>query len=183
MSGSLSSSEIERDFPYTSRIILRTPWLTHEHLCVNHTLADLANRYRCGTFNDICCYHFVRQEQAARFTDFIRTGHYHRLRRNCHEGAGQQEVALEWMRIFDQRQIILAWGREGSRLVDVVQAYRFARKCGDYSNTAHEQAAKIVARIDPSIADPMNHAGVLIEWAEREHREWFWRCCRDHHVL
>jgi hypothetical protein len=36
---------------------------------------------------------------------------------------------------------------------------------------------------DPSISDAMNHAGELIEWAEREHRDWFWRCCRDHHRL
>ena len=68
-------------------------------------------------------------------------------------------------------------------LQEVVQEYRFSRRQGDCSNTAHENASGVVAKADPSIADPMNHAGVLIEWAEREHREWFWRCCRKHHVL
>jgi hypothetical protein len=48
---------------------------------------------------------------------------------------------------------------------------------------AHQEAGKVVMKSDPTIADPMNYAGVLIEWAEREHREWFWRCCRNGHSL
>jgi hypothetical protein len=43
-------------------------------------------------------------------------------------------------------------------------------------------AAKLIEKLHPAVDDPVNHAGVCIEWAEREHREWFWRCCR-HHVL
>jgi hypothetical protein len=34
-----------------------------------------------------------------------------------------------------------------------------------------------------AIDDPMTCAGVCIEWAEREHRQWFWRCTRDHQLL
>src|SRR5207249_204946 len=131
MSASVSSTSIERELPYSSRIILRTPWLTHEQLCVNQVVSDLANRHHCGTFNAICCYRFARQEQAAKFTDFIRTGRYHRLRRDCHDGATQEEVALEWLRICEERQKILAWARaEKGRLQEVVQAYRFARREG-----------------------------------------------------
>jgi hypothetical protein len=44
-------------------------------------------------------------------------------------------------------------------------------------------AAKLVEKVDAWIGDPMSYAGILIEWAEREYREWFWRCCRDHHAL
>ncbi len=34
-----------------------------------------------------------------------------------------------------------------------------------------------------TVADPLAYAGHIIEWAEREHLVWFWRCCREHHVL
>jgi hypothetical protein len=33
------------------------------------------------------------------------------------------------------------------------------------------------------LADPLAAAMVLLEWMEREHRGWFWRCCRTDHVL
>ena len=33
------------------------------------------------------------------------------------------------------------------------------------------------------VVDPMAHAGACIEWAEREYREWFWRCAPNHQVL
>ena len=41
----------------------------------------------------------------------------------------------------------------------------------------------MVKQIDPSVDDAMNYAGVCIEWAEREFREWFWRCAPNHQVL
>lgn len=179
----LSSAEIERAYPYVSKIILRTDWTTSEYLQVNQAVADICNDHRRGTFNHICCYHFVRQQHASKFTDFIRSGRYHRLRRNSHYGASQGEVALEWIRICDERQAIIAWGRaEKGRLMEVVQAYRFARRSGRH-NAAHDDAAATVKALDASVDDPKNYAGVLIEWAEREHREWFWRCCGDGHVL
>lgn len=81
-----------------------------------------------------------------------------------------------------EKAIILDWGRRTRKLQEVVQEYRFSRRQGDDSQRAHENAARLVAT-DASVADPMNTARVLIEWAEREHRDWFWRCCRDHHVL
>jgi hypothetical protein len=180
----LSSAEIDRLYPYTSRVFKRTHWETHEHLRVNECLAKLTNEHRCGHWNEVATYNFPRQQQAADFTDFIRASRLHRLRRHCTEGAGQAEVALEWMRLCDERQVIMAWGRaEKGRLMEVVQTYRFERRQGRYSNTAHAVAANTVAQLDPAVLDPMNYAGVLIEWAEGEHREWFWRCCRSHHVL
>ena len=166
----LSSAEIERAFPYLSKVVLRTSWRTHEHLAVNQRLSQLTNDYRLWHFNGISPYRFPRQEAAAGFTDFIRIGRYHRLRRDCHEGAGQTEIALEWLRLCDERQAILAWSRQDARLQSVVQAYRFARRCGDRSDKAHAEAGDAVRRLDPSGADPMNHAAVLLEWAEREHR-------------
>jgi len=89
------------------------------------------------------------------------------------------DVAVEW----ERTQTILAWGRREGRLQKVVQEYRFGRRQGDSSEQAYAWAARRVASLDASIADPETHAGVLIQWMEREHRDWFWRCCRDHHVL
>jgi hypothetical protein len=87
--------------------------------------------------------------------------------------------AAEW----ESTQTILAWGRRDGRLKEVVQEYRFGRRQGDSSERAYVCAALRVASLDASIADPQTCAAVLIQWMEREHRDWFWRCCRDHHVL
>jgi hypothetical protein len=68
-------------------------------------------------------------------------------------------------------------------LREVVQQYRFERHAGRHSCNAHQAAAQLIEKAYPTIADPFNYAGVLIEWSEKEHRSWFWRCCQDHHVL
>jgi hypothetical protein len=174
-----SSAELEEVFPYTSRVFVRTLWETSDHLKVNAAMARITDIHRCCFWNGIECYRFTEQKHAADFTDFIRSNRLHRLQRDSREGAGQAEVALEWMRVCEERQAILAWGRAvRGRTMEVVQTYRFERREGTYSDTAHKVAAKTVAALDPAVADPLNYAGVLIEWAEREHREWFWRCCR-----
>ena len=56
---------------------------------------------------------------------------------------------------------------------------------GVYANSKQgtPKPAKTVEKAHPTIADPLNYAGILIEWAERQNRDWFWRCCRDHHTL
>ncbi|WP_428669046.1 hypothetical protein [Reyranella sp.] len=179
---SLSSAEIEREFPFTVSIIVRTPWFTHETLVMNQSVHDPGVPYRCGEFNSMRTYHIARQEPAETLREFVAARRYDRLFRDCPRGSSREEVAAEWRRIEDERQAILAWARRTRMLQAVVQEYRFGRQ-GDASCRAHENASKLVAKADPSIADPMNHAGVLIEWAEREHRAWFWRCCRRHHVL
>ena len=179
----MSSAEIERHLPYTSRVIQRTSWETSDHLKVNEARGRVTNAYRCGHWNEITTYHFTRQTQAAEFSSFILANRLHRLQRNSTKGAGQPEVALEWMRLCEERQAIMAWGRaEKGRLMEVVQTYRFERRQGN-SSTPLEEAAKIVASLDGSVSDPANYAGVLIEWAEREHRDWFWRCCRTYQHL
>lgn len=83
----------------------------------------------------------------------------------------------------DDRELILTWGRTTGLLREVVQEYRFERRQGAPSSEAHVAASKLLERADPSLDDPLTFAGVMIEWAEREHRAWFWRCCRDHHLL
>jgi hypothetical protein len=180
---SVSSTEIEREFPFTVPIILRTPWRTHETLAMNQAVHDLGVPYRAGEFNAIRTYRFPRQEPVESLRAFVTARRYDRLFSDCRRGSSPEEVAAEWRRIEAERQAILAWARRTRLLQEVVQEYRFSRRQGDASCRAHENASRMVAKADPSIADPMNHAGVLIEWAEREHRAWFWRCCARHHVL
>jgi hypothetical protein len=95
----------------------------------------------------------------------------------------RENDAVEWERAERERRAILAWGRQGGRLQEVVLAYRFARRQGGDAEEAWDCATNAVMVLDPSIAAPANHAAVLIKWMEREHREWFWRCCRHHHEL
>ena len=94
-----------------------------------------------------------------------------------------EEVEADWRRMAAQRDYILAWARNAKALSEIVQTYRFERRQGAFSSTAHQAAAKMVKQIDPSVDDAMNYAGVCIEWAEREFREWFWRCAPNHQVL
>lgn len=67
-----------------------------------------------------------------------------------------------------QRETILGWARKTKALQEIVQTYRFERRQGAFSHMAHLAAAKAVERVDPSVDDAMSHAGVCIEWAERE---------------
>ena len=82
-----------------------------------------------------------------------------------------------------EREAILAWARSTFMLQEIVQEYRFERRQGSYSSMAHIAAARLIERRHPAIGNTMTYAGVCIEWAEREHRDWFWRCCRNHHLL
>lgn len=77
---------------------------------------------------------------------------------------------------------ILSWDRATSVMRGVVRHYRFERSIGSYSFTAHRAAAAFLEKAHPTVVDPMNYAGVLIEWAEKEHWPWFWHGCR-HQVL
>jgi len=183
MIGSLSSAEIEQAFPFATRIILRTDWLVPETLTVNQFLHDLGTQRRRGDFNAIRCYRFARRDHAEAMSAFILSKRYDRLFCDCPLGSSRDEVAAEWQRIEREKQVILDWGRRTKKLQEVVQEYRFSRRQGDSSWTAHRNASRLVAAADASVGDPMNYAGVLIEWAEKEHRDWFWRCCRHHHVL
>lgn len=82
-----------------------------------------------------------------------------------------------------ERKTILEWGRSTGVMMDVVQQYRFERRQGASCAEAHVAASRSIELSAPSIADPMTLASVMLEWAELEHRSWFWRCCRDDHFL
>ncbi len=177
-----SSEQIERVFPYTAPIIRRGSWTFSETGDVNSEVERLG-KHRRFDFNNVHRYRFEREELAAALTEFALSRCLHRLQPNSTRGASREEVALEWERMEAEREEILAWGRTTGMMREVVQEYRFERHRGSYSYNAHEVAARLIEKAHPTIADPLNYAGVLIEWSEKEHRAWFWRCCRDGHHL
>lgn len=178
---SLSSVEIDVFFPHVASIIYRGSWTFSEHGDLNSEVQRLGE-YRCENFNSFARYHFEHPEQADALTEYALARRLHRKRNSTH-GASREEFAMEWERIDAEREEILAWGRTTGMLREAVQSYRFERHRGSYSNTAHEAAAKRIEEVHPTITDPLYYAGVPIEWSEKEHRAWFWRCCRDHHLL
>lgn len=97
--------------------------------------------------------------------------------------AGPRPVLSPTGRSSVERQFILDWGRTTGLMLEIVQQYRFARRQGASCAEAHVAASRPIELSAPSIADPMTIAGVMLEWAELEHRSWFWRCCRDDHFL
>ena len=177
-----TSAELERAFPHTTSIIRRGYWSAAEHAELNGWMMQFGDM-RCGEFNWIRRYYFTCPDQAAKLREHALDLRLHRLRVQCGEGATREEVALEWERMAAEREEILAWGRLTGMTRQVVAHYRAERHVGTYSYTAHFNAAKLIEKAHPTIADPRNYAGVMIEWAEREHRAWFWRCCRGLHHL
>ena len=177
-----TSEELERAFPHTTAIIRRGYWTATEQAELNGWMRQFDDT-RCVEFNSIRRYYFTCPEQATKLREHALDLRLHRLRVQCGEGATREEVALEWERRAAEREEILAWGRLTGMTRQVVAHYRAERHVGTYSYTAHFNAAKIIEKTHPTIADPRNHAGVMIEWAEREHRSWFWRCCRGLHHL
>ena len=177
-----TSAELERAFPHTTAIIRRGYWSAAEHAELNGWMMQFGDM-RCGEFNWIRRYYFTCPDQAAKLREHALDLRLHRLRVQCGEGATREEVALEWERMAAEREEILAWGRLTGMTRQVVAHYRAERHVGTYSYTAHFNAAKLIEKAHPTIADPRNYAGVMIEWAEREHRAWFWRCCRGLHHL
>lgn len=179
----LSSAEIERLFPHDVRIIMRGCLDYRDRGSVNELLDRLGER-RNGSFNGIEHHRFARPECAATFAAFVDRRALHRLVPDSSQKPSPEAVKAAWEAIERDRVTILAWTRERpTRLQNVVQEYRFERHRGAPSWPAHVAASKVVEAEDPTVTDPMNYAGVILEWAEREHREWFWRCCRRYHVL
>lgn len=180
---SLSSAEIERFYPAAAPLIARGELSYAE----KGRMLDEANRIdedrRGDSFNGIEYFRFRFPEQGAAMSDFLLRHRLHRLVPNSTTAATPEEVAAEWQRMASEREVILAWARSTRMLIEIVQTYRFERRRGAYSYAAHRAAAELVRTTHPGIVDAVNYAGVCIEWAEREHRDWFWRCCRDHHLL
>jgi len=177
-----SSEELERAFPHVTALIRRGPWTATEQAELNDWMRQFGDT-RCTDFNSIRRYYFTCPEQAAKLREHALELRLHRLKAHCTQGATPEEVALEWERMAAEREEILAWGRLTGMTRQVVAHYRAERHVGSYSYTAHFNAAKLIEKAHPTIPDPRNYAGVMIEWAEREHRAWFWRCCRGLHHL
>ena len=181
--GYLSSADVERLYPARVARIARGELTYAERGSINEEMSCIDREWRRGHFNGIEYFHFRFPEQGARMAAFLCRQRLHRLVPGSSEAPTPAEVDAEWVRLAQEREAILAWARSTRMLIEIVQAYRFERRQGACSSTAHAVAAKVVEKAAPSIADPLTWAGVCIEWAEREHRQWFWRCTRDHQLL
>ena len=181
--GSLSSGDVERLYPARVALIARGELTCTEKGRLLEHAGRIDAQWRGGPFNGLRYFHFRRAEQGATMASFLMRERLHRLVPQSPTPATPEEVEKEWRRMACERDVVLAWARATRRLMEIVQTYRFERKCGAPSPMAHAAAARVVEQADRSIADPMMHAGVCIEWAEREHRSWFWRCAPNHQVL
>jgi len=180
---SLTSADIARLYPVKVARIARGLLTYAEQGRLNESAAQIDRRWRSGLFNGLEYFHFRFPEQGALMASVLLAGRLHRLVPGSIAPASSDEVEAEWRRMAGQRAAVLAWARTNKTLMDIVQAYRFERRRGASSSRSHAEAARIVQQIDRSIADPLTYAGVCIEWAEREYRDWFWRCAPDHQVL
>jgi hypothetical protein len=150
---------------------------------INERAARIDTQWRGGHFNGLEYFHFRLPEEGAAMAAFILKERLHRLvpGSTCAPTAGEVEAA--WRRRAEEREDVLAWARANKALMEIVQTYRFERRQGACSFDAHTAAAMMVEQLDRSIADARTYAGVCIEWAEREYRQWFWRCAPNHQVL
>jgi hypothetical protein len=181
--GALSSAQIAQLYPIKVARIARGDLSYAERGRINQFVGKMDRQWRSGTFNALEYFHFRFPEQGACMAGFLLKEGLHRLVPGSRRPATPDEVEAEWRRMAEQRETILAWARANKTLMDIVQTYRFERRRGAYSPAAHAQAAKVVQQKDRAITDPMTYAGVCIEWAEREYRQWFWRCAPSHQVL
>jgi hypothetical protein len=181
--GYLSSADVERLYPARVARIARGELTYAERGRINEEASRIDQEWRGGSFNGFEYFHFRFPEQGARMAAFLWKQRLHRLVPGSSQAPSPDEVTAAWTRLAEERETILAWARSTRMLIEIVQTYRFERRQGAYSSSAHAAAATLVEKVDPSIADPKTWAGVCIEWAEREHRQWFWRCCRHHQLL
>jgi hypothetical protein len=178
-----SSAETEQRYPHAVRLIARSYVGFHERGLLNDAATSLGP-FRHNNWNRIETFRFATADAAAEMAEMIASQRLDRLSRNSTQGSSRGDVAAEWRRIAEEREVILAWGRKTGMTGQVAAHYRAERHYGSCSYRAHVEAARLlIDRAKASIDEPVNHAGVMIEWAEREHRAWFWRCCRDGHYL
>ena len=181
--GYLSSDDVERLFPGRVARIARGELTYAEKGRIVERCGEIDREWRGGDFNGIEYFHFRFPEQGATMAAFLLREGLHRLVPGSLQAPTPEEVEADWRRMAAQRDDILAWARKAKALSEIVQTYRFERRQGAFSHMAHHAAAKVVKQIDPSVDDAMTYAGMCIEWAEREFREWFWRCAPNHQVL
>ncbi len=181
--GYLSSTDVERLFPARVARIARGALTYTEKGRILVKAGEIDPTWRGGRFNGIEYFHFRFPEQSATMAAFLLREGLHRLVPESLQAPTPADVEAEWQRMATQREAILGWARARKALSEIVQTYRFERRRGAYSHSAHAAAAKTVTQIDRSVDDAMTYAGVCIEWAEREHRAWFWRCAPNDQVL
>lgn len=181
--GYLCSADVERLFPGRVARIARGELTYAERGRILDRVGEIDRQWRGGDFNGIEYFHFRFPEQGATLAAFLLRERLHRLVPGSLQAPTPEEVEADWRRMAAQRDDILAWARKTKALSEIVQTYRFERRQGAFSHMAHHAAAKVVKQIDPSVDDAMTYAGMCIEWAEREFREWFWRCAPNHQVL
>jgi hypothetical protein len=154
-----------------------------DRIRLNGRATRIDAQWRGGLFNGFEYFHFQKAQQAATMAGFLMSERLHRLVPGSACAPKAFEVEEEWRRVAEHQATVLAWARTKKALMEIVQTYRFERRLGVESHAAHKAAAQIVEQIDRNAVDPMAYAGVCIEWAERQYREWFWRCAPDHQVL
>ena len=181
--GSLSSADVERLYPARVARIARGELTDADRGRINGEMSCIDREGHGGQFNGIEYFHFRFPEQGDRMAAFLMKHRLHRLVPGSSQAPTSDEVGAAWARLAQEREAILAWARSTRMLIEIVQAYRFERRQGADSSVAHAVAASLVEKMDPSIVDPLTYAGACIEWAEREHRQWFWRCTREHQLL
>ena len=179
----LSPAEVELPYPVRVARIARGELACGDKSRIVECATHLDAQWRGGFFNGLEYFHFRCPGRGATMAAFIAREGLHRLVPGSNSAPSASEVEAEWRRIAHQREVVLAWARANKALMEIVQAYRFERRQCAGSASAHAVAAGLVEQIDRSLTDPMTYAGVCIEWAAREYRQWFWRCAPDHQVL
>lgn len=183
LGGYKASACVERLYPARIARIARGELTCADQGRINERATAIDAGWRGGCFNGLEYFYFRYPEQSAIMASFLMREGLHRLVPGTTRAPTSEEVEAEWQRRAAERVTVLAWARANKMLMEIVQSYRFERRQGAWSTTAHRAASRIVEQTDRSIADPMTYAGVCIEWAEREYREWFWRCAPNHQVL
>ena len=153
----------------------------HERLVDEATRLD--PHWRGGVFNQLEYFLFRSVRQSAAMGAFLLQGGLHRPVPGSRQAPTAGDVEGAWREMMREREAALAWARSKKVLMEIVGVYRFERRVCVPSRKAHEAAARLVAQTDRAVVDPMAYAGACIEWAEREYREWFWRCAPNHQVL
>jgi hypothetical protein len=111
-------------------------------------------------------FHFTTWAKARAMQHWIdRSGIAHRPMPKL--GLTAQEIA----RRTDEA---LAWGLETGAVREIVQAYRRARHRSDSELTAFNDAAAVAKALGRPVDRIDETARVLIDWAIRHHRDWFY---------
>ena len=144
--GYLSSADVERLYPAGSPASRAASSLMRSGAASTRKCRASTGSGAAAHFNGIEYFHFRFPEQGARMAAFLCRQRLHRLVPGSSEAPTLAEVDAEWVRLAQEREAILAWARSTRMLIEIVQAYRFERRQGACSSTAHAVAAKVVEK-------------------------------------